>query len=66
MNNKGFAIISLVYGLVMVASVILFLTLRIMDNTNSQNDILSDDIEEQLIYCSETYNPTYGWCDLGN
>jgi len=66
MNNKGFAMISLVYGLVLVASVILFLTLRIMDNTNSQNDILSDDIEEQLIYCSETYNPTDGSCDLGN
>ena len=50
MNNKGFAIISLVYGLVLVAAVLLFLTLKIMDNTNSQNDAIADEIEGQLIY----------------
>ena len=56
MDNKGFAIISLIYGLVLIASMVLFLTLRIMDNTNSQNDSFVDKVEEQLIFCTEDYS----------
>ncbi|MGN0973122.1 MAG: hypothetical protein ACI4OT_00105 [Bacilli bacterium] len=65
MNNKGFAITSMVYGLVLLASLILFLTLGVLDMTNVDNDKFTDDVEEKLIYCDYTYNSDTKTCKFG-
>ena len=65
MNNKGFAITSMVYGLVLLASLILFLTLSTLDMTNIDNDKFTDDVEEKLIYCDYTYDDTTKTCRFG-
>lgn len=62
MNNKGFAITSMVYGLVLLASLILFLTLSTLDMTNIDNDKFIDDVEEKLIYCDYTYDDITKTC----
>lgn len=56
LNKYGFAITSMVYGLVLLASLILFLTLSVLNTTNSDNDKFTDEVEEKLIYCYYTYD----------
>ena len=65
MNNKGFAIISMVYGLVLIAGLILFGTLTIMNTSSSDNIKNTDEVEEELIYCFATYDNTYKTCSFG-
>ncbi len=65
MNNKGFAIMSLIYGLVVVAGLILFGTLTIMNISSSDNITNTDKVEEELIYCFATYNKGTKTCSFG-
>ena len=48
MNNKGFAISSMVFGLVIIASLVLFLTLSISNNSKKQSNDFVDSVEEKL------------------
>lgn len=62
LNENGFAITTMVYGLIILASLILFLTLSVMDTTNVDNDKFIDEIEEKLIYCYYTYDNNTKTC----
>ena len=48
MNNKGFAISSMVFGLVIIASLVLFLTLSISNNSKKQSNDFVERVETEL------------------
>lgn len=51
MNNKGFAITTMVYALVILLSMSMFLVLNIMDNNYNDNKKLINDVQEELDEC---------------
>ncbi len=54
MNNKGFAITTMVYALVILLSMSMFLVLNIMDNNYNDNKKLVNDVQEELDECLRT------------
>lgn len=51
MNNKGFAITTMVYALVILLSMSMFIVLNIMDNNYKDNKKLINDVQEELDEC---------------
>ncbi len=51
MNNKGFAITTMVYALVILLSMSMFIVLNIMDNNYNDNKKLINDVQEELDEC---------------
>ena len=51
MNNKGFAITTMVYALVILLSMSMFLVLNILDNNYNDNKELVTSIQEELDEC---------------
>ena len=51
MDNKGFAITTMVYALVILLSMSMFLVLNIMDNNYNDNKKLINDVQEELDEC---------------
>lgn len=51
MNNKGFAITTMVYALVILLSMSMFLVLNIMDNNYNDNKKLINEVQEELDEC---------------
>ena len=51
MNNKGFAITTMVYALVILISMSMFLVLNILDNNYNDNKELVNSIQEELDEC---------------
>lgn len=51
MNNKGFAISTVLYGLVILMSLLLFLLLGTMSFSRDNNSKLVEQIEEELNDC---------------
>ena len=51
LNNKGFAISTILYGLLMMTSLIFFLLIATMSNGKTTNDKLIDTIETELNNC---------------
>lgn len=51
MNNKGFAISTVLYGLVILMSLLLFLLLGTMSFSRDNNSKLVEQIEEELNEC---------------
>lgn len=51
MNNKGFAISTILYGLVLLMGMILFLLLGTMDFAKNNNSDLVETVEEELNTC---------------
>lgn len=50
-NNKGFAITTMVYALVILLSMSMFLVLNIMDNNYNDNKKLVNEVQEELDEC---------------
>ncbi len=53
-NNKGFAITTMVYALVILLSMSMFLVLNIMDNNYNDNKKLVNEVQEELDECLKT------------
>lgn len=51
MNNKGFAISTVLYGLVLLMSMLLFLLLGTMSFSRDNNSKMVEQIEEELNEC---------------
>lgn len=51
MNNKGFAITTMVYALVILLSMSMLIVLNIMDNNYNDNKKLINDVQEELDEC---------------
>ena len=51
MNNHGFAISTILYGLVLMMGLILFLLLETMSFSKDNNGKLVDTVEEELNRC---------------
>ena len=51
MNNKGFAISTILYGLVLLMSLLLFLWIGTVSFSKDNNDKLVEQIEEELNEC---------------
>ena len=51
LNNKGFAITTMVYALVILLSMSMFLVLNILDNNYNDNKELVNSIQEELDEC---------------
>ena len=60
-NNKGFAISTALYGLLMVFIIVLMLILQIMRTTNNNNKDIASNIQKKLDYC-KTYRQNYNKC----
>ena len=65
-NNKGFAVTTMVFGLVILASLVLFGTLVIFNRTKTQSDSFTDSVETELhsngvnvALTSDEYNNEY-------
>ena len=59
MNNKGFAITTLLYGLMSVAFLIMTLLMGIMSQNRQNTSTLVDKIEEELNRYGETETTEY-------
>lgn len=53
LNNKGFAISTILYGLLILMIIILYLIFHIISTNNSNAKSISDDINEELNLCRE-------------
>lgn len=51
MNNKGFAISTVLYGLIILMSLLLFLWIGTMSFSKDNSDKLIEQIEEELNEC---------------
>lgn len=51
MNNRGFAISTIIYGLLILSSAILFLLLGTMSFTREENRDFVEEIEKELNEC---------------
>lgn len=54
MNNKGFAITTMVYALVILLSMSMFVVLDIMDNDYNDNKDLVKEVQTELDTCLES------------
>ncbi|MEG0994444.1 MAG: hypothetical protein RSE91_00520 [Bacilli bacterium] len=48
LNNKGFAISTILYGILMLASLTLFLIVSTISSSKTANDDFIDEIEKEL------------------
>lgn len=53
MNNKGFAITTMIYALVILLTISMFVVLDIMDNDYKDNKQLVEDVQKELDTCLE-------------
>lgn len=51
MNNKGFAITTMVYALVLLMTMSMFLVLEIMENNYTDNKNIINEIQSELDNC---------------
>lgn len=51
MNNKGFAITTMIYALVILLSMSMFIVLNIMDNNYNDNKKIVDQVQKELDKC---------------
>ncbi len=58
MNNKGFAVTVMVYGMIALASLIMFLSLRVMSTTKKETNTDAQEVEDNLNLCT-----AYDICD---
>ena len=54
LNNKGFAITTIVYGLAIMSTMILTLVMSLLATTRENNNNLSDEVEAELNRFSKT------------
>lgn len=62
-NNKGFAVTAMVYGMMTIASLIMFLTLDVMSSNKNISREFADDVEDELNKCSYYQGTCYDWHD---
>ena len=63
LNNKGFAISTILYGLSVLILVLLTLLIKIMTTDNSNSKYYTDTIKKEIDACSteaQAYNSCYG------
>ena len=60
-NNKGFAVTAMVYGMMTIASLIMFLTLDVMSSNKNISREFADDVEDELNKCSYYQGTCYDW-----
>ena len=65
LNNKGFAISTILYGLLALLILIVMLIFQIMRATNNNNKELSESINKELDMCRE-YRIKYNGCSEGS
>lgn len=63
LNNKGFAITTMVYGMMALASLIMFLTLDIMSNDKASSTSVVEEKEDELNKCTYYSENCYNWKD---
>ncbi len=63
LNNKGFAVTTMVYGMMALASLILFLTLDIMNSNKNITSEYAQDVEDELNRCTYYSGTCYNWKD---
>lgn len=63
LNNKGFAITTMVYGMMALASLIMFLTLNIMSNDKTSSVEQAEEKEDELNKCTYYSENCYNWKD---
>ena len=51
MNNKGFAISTIIYGLITMASLVLFILVASLSFSKKSTDDMTDTIEKELNAC---------------
>lgn len=61
LNQKGFAVTTMVYGMMALASLILFLTLDIMSSNKKTTTNYAQDIEDELNKCTYYSGSCYNW-----
>ncbi len=61
LNNKGFAVTTMVYGMMALASLILFLTLDIMSSDKKTTTTYAQEIEDELNKCTYYSGTCYNW-----
>lgn len=60
-NNRGFAVTAMVYGMMTIASLIMFLTLDVMSSNKNISREFADDVEDELNKCSYYQGTCYDW-----
>lgn len=63
LNNKGFAVTTMVYGMLALASLIMFLTLDVMRNSKKTSNEYAQDVEDELNRCTYYTGTCYNWSD---
>lgn len=63
LNNKGFAVTTMVYGMMALASLILFLTLDIMRDNKNITEEYGQEVEDELNRCTYYSGICYNWKD---
>lgn len=63
LNKKGFAVTTMVYGMMAIASLILFLTLDIMSSNKKNSNDYAQEIEDELNKCTYYAGTCYNWKD---